>query len=279
MKLLAIPIEPQSDASTSEGGIWTNVYTGNWLSLEQSNNSVAAIGRIASGSNPTDVSDWWHFDAIPPISTSTDDSDVTLDSVLQITVTSDYGAWFLLWNSDGKSIGYGLATGRVATGYKWASDLLAEEGDVYIEIRPSAAALTKSGNNDYRIYVTRLYEACTSVLQTAGPMGREDNSGRLGSAIRPRFGRLARQGDRRQDPPGTRTRAGPGESWGQAALCGPKLRIGVDAVAGVRRGLGGAAGDLRGGGGDDGGLGLLGHSGPEEDSFEGVEEGAVVGEY
>ena len=168
MKLLAIPIEPQSDASTSEGGIWTNVYTGNWLSLEQSNNSVAAIGRIASGSNPTDVSDWWHFDAIPPISTSTVDSDVTLDSVLQITVTSDYGAWFLLWNSDGKSIGYGLATGRVATGYKWASDLLAA-GDVYIEIRPSAAALTKSGNNDYRIYVTRLYEACSSTSGPASP--------------------------------------------------------------------------------------------------------------
>ena len=88
--------------------------------------------------------------------------------MLQITVTSDYGAWFLLWNSDGKSIGYGLATGRVATGYKWASDLLAA-GDVYIEIRPSAAALTKSGNNDYRIYVTRLYEACSSTSGPASP--------------------------------------------------------------------------------------------------------------
>ena len=80
--------------------------------------------------------------------------------MLQITVTSDEGAWFLLWNSDGKSIGYGLANGTVATGYKWASDLLAESA-VYIEIRPSAAALDAPYENGYTIYVTRLYEACT----------------------------------------------------------------------------------------------------------------------
>ena len=56
------------------------------------------------------------------------------------------------------------------------------------------------------------------------------------------------------------------------------LRIGVDAVAGVRHKLRGAAADLRGGG-KRWGLGVLGGSGPEEDSLEGVEEWAVVGEY
>ena len=164
MKFLAIPIEPQSDAATSNGGIWTNVYTGNWLSLEEMNSSVAALGMIGSGSNLSDVSDWWHFDAIPTVTTSTEDADVTLDSLLQITVSSVYGAWFLLWNSDGKSIGYGLANARTATAYKWASDLLAEDGDVYIEIRPTPAALNSAATNDYRIYVTVLYEACTETI-------------------------------------------------------------------------------------------------------------------
>ncbi len=165
MKLLAIPIEPQSDAVHGlDGGIWTNVYTGNWLSLEQMNSSVAALGRIGSGSNLSDVSDWWHFDAIPTVTTSSDYTDAKLDSLLQITVSSDLGAWFLLWNSDGKSIGYGLANGRTATAYKWASDLRAEDGDVYIEIRPSAAALNSAGNNDYTVRVTLLYEACTEII-------------------------------------------------------------------------------------------------------------------
>ena len=159
LKLLAIPIVPQSDAATRNGGIWTTGQTVNWLGTQQHATSLAAFSRIGSGSNPSDVSDWWHFNAIPTVTASTADSDVTHDSVLQITVRSTKGAWFLLWNRDGKSIGYGLPNGTVATGYKWASDLLA--GDVYIEIRPSAAALTKTGPNDYKIHVTPLYEACT----------------------------------------------------------------------------------------------------------------------
>ena len=114
--------------------------------------------------NLSDVSDWWQFDAIPTVTTSTDYPDIKLDSLLQITVSSVYGAWFLLWNSDGKSIGYGLANGRTATAYKWASDLLAEDGDVYIEIRPTPAALNSAANNDYRIRVTLLYEACTEII-------------------------------------------------------------------------------------------------------------------
>ena len=168
MTLLAIPIAAQSDAGSLEGGIWTTSETGTWLTTQQHPDYTAGIGRIASKANPTDVSDWWRFAAIPPVTAATE-AGVTHDSVLQITVRSNHGAWFLLWNSDGKSIGYGLATGTVATGYKWASDLLAEEGDVYIEIRPSAAALTKSGDNGYTIHVTRLYEACSSTSGPASP--------------------------------------------------------------------------------------------------------------
>ena len=169
MKLLAIPIERQSDFATPDGGIWTALVTRTWLDLQQANTSIAAIARIASGANNTsDVSDWFRFQAIPEVTAATGPG-ITHDSVLQITVTSDHGAWFLLWNSDGKSIGYGLPNGRLgngrtATGYKWASDLLAEDGDVYIEVRPSAAALTRTGNNDYRIHVTLLYEACSEII-------------------------------------------------------------------------------------------------------------------
>ena len=161
LKLLAIPIDAQSDAATLDGGIWTGQLTAGWALLQQIS-FVAISGTIGSGSNPTDVSDWYKFLAIPPVTDATA-LGVKRDSVLQITVTSDEGAWFLLWNSDGKSIGYGLANGTVATGYKWASDLLAESA-VYIEIRPSAAALDAPYENGYTIYVTRLYEACTSVL-------------------------------------------------------------------------------------------------------------------
>ena len=160
MKLLAIPIVAQSDAASLDGGIWTNQETTPWLNTA---GTTVALARIGSGSNPTDVSDWWHFNATPPVTASTDDPNVTLDSVVDITVTSTKGAWFLLWNSDGELIGYGQASGNVSTGYKWASDLLAE-GDVYIEVRPSAAALTKSGNNEYRINVTVLYEACSEII-------------------------------------------------------------------------------------------------------------------
>ena len=165
MKLLAIPIEPQSDAA--DGGIWTDRETTVWAFLELSNFiSAAATGRIGSGSDRSDVSDWFTLRSIPEV-TATTDPDITRDSVLQITVTSTHGAWFLLWNSDGKSIGYGLANGRLgngrtATGYKWASDLQA--GDIYIEIRPSQAALNRDGNNDYRVRVTLLYEACTEII-------------------------------------------------------------------------------------------------------------------
>ena len=168
IKMLAMPIEPQSDAGSLEGGIWTTSETGTWITTQQHPDYTAGIGRIGSKANPSDVSDWWRFAAIPPVTAATE-AGVTHDSVLQITVRSNHGAWFLLWNSDGKSIGYGLATGTVATGYKWASDLLAEEGDVYIEIRPSAAALTKSGDNGYTIHVTRLYEACSSTSGPASP--------------------------------------------------------------------------------------------------------------
>ena len=168
MKLLAIPIEPQSDGGSLEGGIWTTSETGTWITTQEHPDYTAGIGRIASKADLSDVSDWWRFAAIPPVTAATE-AGVTHDSVLQITVRSNHGAWFLLWNSDGKSIGYGLATGTVATGYKWASDLLAEEGDVYIEIRPSAAALTQSGNNGYTIHVTRLYEACSSTSGPASP--------------------------------------------------------------------------------------------------------------
>ena len=165
MKLLAIPIEPQSDAATPDGGIWTAGLTQTWLDL-QHGNSTAAIARIGSGSNTSDVSDWFKFQAIPEVTAATGPG-ITHDSVLQITVTSDHGAWFLLWNSDGESIGYGLPNGRLgngrtATGYKWASDLQA--GDIYIEIRPSQAALNRSGNNDYRVHVTLLYEACSEII-------------------------------------------------------------------------------------------------------------------
>ncbi len=169
MKLLAIPIERQSDFATPDGGIWTALVTRTWLDLQQANTSIAAIARIASGANNTsDVSDWFRFVAIPEVTAATGPG-ITHDSVLQITVTSDHGAWFLLWNSDGKSIGYGLANGRLgngrtATGYKWASDLLAEDGAVYIEILPTHAALTRTGNNDYRIHVTLLYEACSEII-------------------------------------------------------------------------------------------------------------------
>ena len=169
MKLLAIPIERQSDAGTPDGGIWTAGLTRTWLELQQTNSSIAAISRIASGSaNTSDVSDWFKFLAIPEV-TDANDPGITHDSVIQITVSSDHGAWFLLWNSDGESIGYGLPNGRLgngrtATGYKWASDLRAEDGDVYIEIRPSQAALNRSGNNDYRVHVTRLYEACSEII-------------------------------------------------------------------------------------------------------------------
>ena len=157
MKLLAIPIEPQGDTN---GGIWTTEQTGTWFGLQTFNTSEALLGNLGSGPNINDASDWIQFKAIPEVTAATDPG-VTHDSVMQITVRSDYGAWFLLWNSDGKSIGYGLANGTVATGYKWASDLQAEEGGVYIEIRPSAAALEAMDNNDYRIHVTPLYEACT----------------------------------------------------------------------------------------------------------------------
>ena len=160
MKLLAIPIEPQGDTN---GGIWTTEETGSWVILQQFNTSEAALGNLGSGANISDASDWLKFNAIPPV-TAAIDPGVTHDSVMQITVRSDHGAWFLLWNSDGKSIGYGLANGRTATGYKWASDLLAEDGDVYIEIRPSQAALNRSGNNGYTVYVTRLYEACSEII-------------------------------------------------------------------------------------------------------------------
>ena len=165
MKLLAIPILAQSDAASLDGGIWTaDSAMQNWERLQLFNTSVAAVGRIASGSNPSDVSDWWQFVAIPEVTDATAPG-VKHDSVLQITVRSDFGAWFLLWNSDGKSIGYGLANGRVATGYKWASDLLTEEDIyIYIEILPSAAALTKSGENNYIIHVTLLYEACSEII-------------------------------------------------------------------------------------------------------------------
>ena len=161
MKMLAIPIQAQSDAATLDGGIWTGQLTAGWALLQQIS-FVAISGTIGSGSNPTDVSDWHRFLAIPPVTDATAPG-VKHDSVLQITVTSDEGAWFLLWNSDGKSIGYGLANGRVATGYKWASDLQAER-DVYIEIRPSAAALEVEDDNGFSVYVTRLYRACTEII-------------------------------------------------------------------------------------------------------------------
>ena len=166
MKLLAIPIEPQSDAALPNGGIWTSNQTRTWLGIQLADSSLVAIGGIASVSDTSDVSDWFRFLAIPEVTAATG-SGITHDSVLQITVTSDHGAWFLLWNSDGKSIGYGLPNGRLgngrtATGYKWASDLQA--GDIYIEIRPSQAALNRSGNNDYKIHVTLLYEACSEII-------------------------------------------------------------------------------------------------------------------
>ncbi len=161
MKLLAIPIEPQSDAALPNGGIWTSNQTRTWLGIQLAASSLVAIGRIASVSDTSDVSDWFRFLAIPEVTDATDPG-ITRDSVLQITVSSDHGAWFLLWNSDGKSIGYGLANGRTATGYKWASDLLAD--DVYIEIRPTQAALNRTGDNNYTVHVTRLYEACTEII-------------------------------------------------------------------------------------------------------------------
>ena len=127
MKLLAIPIDAQSDASSLRH-LDSGVGPGR-LYLRKAI-AAAAVGRIGSEST-SDVSDWFKLRAIPEVTAATGPG-ITHDSVLQITVTSDHGAWFLLWNSDGKSIGYGLANGRLgngrtATGYKWASDLLAEE--------------------------------------------------------------------------------------------------------------------------------------------------------
>ena len=90
MKLLAIPIEPQSDAATPNGGIWTNERKPLPGPLWHLRNfaSAAATGRIGSGSN-SDVSDWFEFLAIPEVTDTTDDPDLKLDSVLQITVSSD----------------------------------------------------------------------------------------------------------------------------------------------------------------------------------------------
>ena len=161
LKLLAIPIDDQPDAALLNGGIWTVHTSSAWQQVQATGMAVA--GSIGSGSSRGDVSDWYKLRSFPAVTASTDDPDVTLDSVMQITVRSDHGAWFLLWNSDGKSIGYGLANGRVATGYKWASDLQAER-DVYIEIRPSAAALEVMDDNGFTVYVTRLYEACTEII-------------------------------------------------------------------------------------------------------------------
>ena len=161
MKMLAIPIEDQPDAALLNGGIWTVHTTSAWPQVQATGMAVA--GSTGSGSSRGDVSDWYKYRSTPAVTASTDDPDVTLDSVMQITVRSDHGAWFLLWNSDGKSIGYGLANGRVATGYKWASDLQAER-DVYIEIRPSAAALEVEDDNGFSVYVTRLYGACTEII-------------------------------------------------------------------------------------------------------------------
>ena len=161
MNLLAIPIDDQTDAALLNGGIWTVHTTSAWPQVQATGMAVA--GSTGSGSSRGDVSDWYKYRSTPAVTASTDDPDVTLDSVMQITVRSDHGAWFLLWNSDGKSIGYGLANGRVATGYKWASDLQAER-DVYIEIRPSAAALEVEDDNGFSVYVTRLYGACTEII-------------------------------------------------------------------------------------------------------------------